>query len=232
MNYTVILLGAVVIILFYILFKYFSTSSKTMVAQTSLKGTNPAITITDKPGSARYAYGLWLYVNQWSTGKKVIFKRTIKNAVAPVAAKDFELSLEPDKPILKLSIPQDLITGTTCTPDITITSNFPIQKWTYIVVNVDGNFVDLYLDGKLVKSIKLLCTPTSPAESDNIELGTGFDALVADFKRWSTPLTPQDVWTNYMSGNGGNSLKKALSAYGMNVALIKDDVEQTKFAIF
>jgi hypothetical protein len=197
-----------------------------------------------------------LYVNQWSTGEKVIFKRIITNAVAAVtgvaavlaspgvtpvtgvtavaevAAKEFKLSLDKNTPILKLSIPQDLITGTTCTPDITITSNFPIQKWTYIVVNVDGNFVDLYLDGKLVKSIKLLCTPTSPAKSDNIELGTGFDALVADFKRWSTPLTPQDVWTNYMSGNGGNSLKKALSAYGMNVALIKDDVEQTKFALF
>ena len=223
MNYTVILLGAVVIILFYILFKYFSTSSKTIVAQTSLKGTNPAITITDKPGSARYAYGLWLYINQWSSGRKTIFSR-----VTDSSGNKQELYLDDSTPTLKWNIPQD---GTTCNKDIIITSNFPIQKWTCIVANVDGQFVDLYLDGKLVKSIKLNCIPVVPSSAD-ILLGSGFDALVADFKRWSSPLTPQDVWSNYMSGNGGNSLKKAMSSYGMNVTLVKDDVEQTKFALF
>jgi len=49
---------------------------------------------------------------------------------------------------------------------ILITNNYPIQKWCYIVISVDNNFIDCYLDGKLVLSQK---TYVSNSGSANVQ---------------------------------------------------------------
>jgi hypothetical protein len=45
-----------------------------------------------------------------------------------------------------------------------------------------------------------------------------FDAYLTGFKYESKALNPQQVWTNYMTGNGYSGGK-----YGVNVAITKDD---------
>ena len=44
------------------------------------------------------------------------------------------------------------------------------QKWTYITVSVDNSYVDSYLDGKLVKSIKIEGLQSSHTDA-NVYLG-------------------------------------------------------------
>jgi hypothetical protein len=108
------------------------------------------------------------------------------------------------------------------------------------------------MDGKLVKSKRFYTitnsgqttignmpkTPgdiTVPVFLGNSDLSvpfTSFDAYAAMFKRWTGPVDPQTAWSNYMEGNGGNSLSKTLSSYGINVAILKDNVVQSKFALF
>jgi hypothetical protein len=39
--------------------------------------------------------------------------------------------------------------------DIVVTNNFPIQKWVHIGIVIDNKIMDVYLDGKMVKSVKL-----------------------------------------------------------------------------
>jgi hypothetical protein len=48
--------------------------------------------------------------------------------------------------------------------DVIITDSFPIQKWTHITVSVDSQYCDMYVDGKLSKSIKYSSTPVQPQE--------------------------------------------------------------------
>ena len=93
------------------------------------------------------------------------------------------------------------------------------QKWTYITVSVDNSYVDSYLDGKLVKSIKIEGLQSSHTDA-NVYLGgkviTPSDIQVSNFLRWTNALTPQDVWNEFNKGNGGNWLKSAFSQYGLD----------------
>jgi hypothetical protein len=132
-----------------------------------------------------------------------------------------------------------------------ITNNFPLQRWVFICISADNQYFDCYLDGKLVKSQRMYVQspgsatgimPASPPDSSTpIYLGnsdtssvafTAFDAVVASFKRHTSPIDPQTAWTNYTAGNGNNSIMKALSPYGVNLNILKDNVQQSQITIW
>jgi len=219
MNYTLIILGIVVAILIYVLYLYFSDDSQQVTDYHNL--TDSAMVIQEKDlkqhSSTRYAYGIWVYVNSWSTSsEKIIFKRG-----------STETSTDSLKVSLGQQTPSLTVTLNTNTGDhnMLVTNNFPIQKWVYIVVSVDGNLVDTYLDGKLVKSQQFQGIPEVP--SGNLE-SNRFNAYVARFKRWSHPINPQTVYDEYMKGNGQGSM---IGAYGVDVSVLKDNIEQRKFSL-
>ena len=219
MNYTLIILGIVVAILIYVLYLYFSDDSQQVTDYHNL--TDSAMVIQEKDlkqhSSTRYAYGIWVYVNSWSTSsEKIIFKRG-----------STETSTDSLKVSLGQQTPSLTVTLNTNTGDhnMLVTNNFPIQKWVYIVVSVDGNLVDTYLDGKLVKSQQFQGIPEVP--SGNLE-SNKFNAYVARFKRWSHPINPQTVYDEYMKGNGQGSM---IGAYGVDVSVLKDNIEQRKFSL-
>lgn len=221
MNWSYIVLGVMIVILLYVLYlNYFATSQTKLSTQTTLNTTSlPGIAITDAPTSTRYAYGIWLYVNTWNnTNTKPIFSRPGQIAVY----------LDNSTPTLYCDISQNCIGTNSPTTKMAITQNFPIQKWTYVTVNVDNQFVDMYLDGKLVKSIQMSCTQTTPPDiTKQMFLGgtQPNDIFVALFHRWSTPLSPQDVWAQYMKGNGITNT--FMSKYGVRMTVSKDAVDQT-----
>ena len=227
MNYTTVILFVVIVILVYILYKYFTTSVSTLSTSASLKISNPEITKLTNPTATRYAYGIWVFVNTWDTSNtKTIFSR----------GKNIKVYLDTNTPTLYC----DMTLADESIQKITITTNFPIQKWTYITINVDGQFVDCYLDGKLVVSTKLngvAMTPRDSASSDApVVLGNtggGFDAFVAGFENWASPIGPQEVWNAYMAGSqSGASLSKLFGSYNVDISLLKNNVQQTKFSIF
>jgi hypothetical protein len=120
----------------------------------------------------------------------------LSDAAGAPGLTDIKLYIEATTPSLKFMINNN-------DKPILVTDNFPVQKWVNIVVNVDNKFVDFYLDGKLVKSVKLETQPSSPSATTAMSLGSGFDAAAAGFTRWANPVNPQDVWSNYLQGNGG-----------------------------
>ena len=229
MNWIAISLAILVVLLFYILYRFFLLKSTEMSASASLNATNPPITI-NKPGGLRYAYGIWIYVNSWdSTNEKTIFERE----------SNIRLYLDANSPILKCGI----TTGAATDPvvPVTITDNFPLQKWVYIVVSVDGQYIDTYLDGKLVKSARMVTTVSQVDyfpivdSSKLMILGSAnlWDAHVSKFTHWTEPIDPATVWSNYMSGNGqNNSLSNAVSSYGVDFTVLKDNVAQSNYRLF
>ena len=240
MNYLYVILGVVVIIILYILYQYLATSTSTLTNQTNLKKQITLPAITDNPNKNSYSYGLWLYINSVSgTGDKFIFT-TANNSSLPMPSTTSATGLPPldlyytttDGSVLAC----DILT-TDGVQSFKITTNFPIQKWVYIVINVqNGSFVDFYLDGKLIKSVQL---PKLQKNADVSQEGTvvtgqenGLDALIAGFTRTSAAVNPQDVWSSYLAGNGGNSLSKMFSSYEVQVDLIKDNVTQKSFMLF
>ncbi len=237
MNAVALILAIVVIILFYILYRFFMLKSTELTKTASLFDSNPSVPITNNPTSTRYTYGIWIYVNSWDAViEKTIFDR----------ANNIKLYFSDAAPVLKCDITMNA--GTTST--LEITDNFPIQKWVHIVTSVDNQYLDAYLDGKLVKSGRLYTaavaavagvadvaesTPKGPGDVDvkmAIGGGTKFDAYIAKFHHWSSPLDPQTVWSTYKEGNGQSSMGNYISSYGIDLSILKDNVEQSKYSIF
>jgi len=231
MNFTVIILGITVVILVYVLYLYMSPTYKMLSSGASLSVVNPPITSLVSPKNTSYAYGVWVYVNTWDSNiDKVIFSR----------AGNIALGLDATTPTLYVDV--TLSDDTTTNPSIqqvTITDNFPIQKWVHVIISVDNKFLDCYLDGKLVISHKIGTAaqmPKNPPDKNipiilggNSMFNTLFDANVSKFMRWDSPVNPQLAWDTYMSGNGSSS---SVSNFNANLSILKNNAAYSTFSLF
>lgn len=214
MNYTLIILGIILILVLYVLYR-FVYDRQTMVSNKQYLADNPpdkSFEDLANPESSRYSYNLWIYANTIS-GKETIF------------------SIDQTKFKLEITNTGNLEFNVPGSSNI-ITSNYPLQKWVCVSISVDNKIVDSYLDGKLVKSQKISDMDThTPNNNSLISFGTG-DIYIAEFERLPYPIDPQTAWDRYMAGNGGSYISNAFAAYGANLILTKDQVDMKKYALF
>ena len=171
------------------------------------------------PQATRYAYGIWVYVNTWNSNiYHTVFSR----------ANNMVVYLDKTTPTLICKV--TMSDGTT--QSLTITDNFPLQKWVFVTVSIDNTIADIYLDGKLVKSVQI--AQVNPDDSSNVIFGKEYkyDIYIADLKRYTEVQDPQSVWNTYMKGNGGSVVNKVGSSYAVNLSILKDDVEWNKFNLW
>jgi hypothetical protein len=229
MNWIAVALGIVIIILFYVLFTNFTSTSKTLISSTAnLMTQQPNITSINSPTSTRYAYGVWIYINTWNNNaNKYIFARS----------NNISLYLDKTSPTLYCDVKMNDNTSTT----LLITSNFPIQKWCQVIVSMDNQFADCYIDGKLVLSRKLDKLPLSPPDSSTpIVLGSNgstgsyvpLDISIMSFQRWTEPVDPQSAWASYMSKSNSGSVANVFTSYGINMNILQDNVVKNTFRLY
>ena len=218
-GYVVPLLGIAVVVLVYVLYLYTYGQTGSLATEVNLNATNPDVEVKASPQTTRFAVGTWIYINTWnSSATTPIITYKCGNGNTPI----FSLGLAQTKPILNLTFG----TGTTANT-IAIRDNFPLQKWTYVVFSVDNTVVDLYLDGKLVKSVQLNTAPTFTTGDAKITYSIA-DIMLAKVYRWTNPLAPNDVWNEYMKGNGQSW---SSTAYGVNLGLMQNGQETTRMRI-
>jgi hypothetical protein len=228
MDFIPILLGVVIIFLLYLLISFYRSSETVLTETANLSQTIPPIEITNSRGSSSYAYGIWIFVSNWDSNKtKTIFKR----------ANNLTVSLDNTSPKLRATFTMT----DDSEKDVIITDNMPLQKWVYITISVDGQYVDGYIDGKLVKSSRVISEvnsdvfiPKMPTSTAKMQLGDGdgFDASIARFKHWAHAVDPQTVWNSYLQGNGQGSWTSTLSDYGVDLSILRNNVETTRFSLF
>jgi len=121
------------------------------------------------------------------------------------------------------------------TADNEIMTNFPLQKWVCVMVSVDNKIVDLYIDGKLVRSQQLSEQPTATTDAFMIHFSNDANDVkgyLAKLERYAEPMDPGTAWSKYMEGNGGNYFSRLLSSYGARFTLTKDDLDMKQFTLF
>lgn len=224
MNVALIILIIVILVFALYIIYYVGFSSASLIDLSKATVTIPNKDITN-PTSTSFTYGLWLYVNNWTGGSKEIVKaettKKINGIVTPITR--IKIYLAENMPTLKVDIGNPNAETTPST--IVVTNNFPIQRWVYIVVSVEGSVVDCYLDGKLVKSQNLRHLPNTGGQY-SISYGL-FDAYMTLFSRIADPTDPQTVWNTYMAGNGFSpSIGPAI---GFKFQLTKDKKEIAKY---
>lgn len=252
MNSLIIILGIVIVFFIYLLFKYLTNTATTVSPSADFTKAVPSITGDSLTSATNlsYAYGIWLYVQNWDpNAKKTIFSRR----------DNIKLYLDDNSPTLKC----DIVLADNTKKTVTITTNFQLQKWVYIIISVDNQFVDCYLDGKLVISQQVMKlqqsgTPGTPgatntvigpkqpgtsadsqlylgnsdpsitsrftAGSPGVSVGSGWSANALLFTRWTTPVDPYTAWEWYMKGNGKSKFSSLFGSYGVNYSILKDNI--------
>jgi len=88
-------------------------------------------------------------------------------------------------------------------------NNFPLQRWVNLIVSLNNRTMDVYLDGKLVRT----CILPAPAKIDPdapviLTPGGGFKGWTSNTQYFSGPLNPQEAFNIYAAGPkcGGMSL--------------------------
>ena len=215
------------------------------------------------PNVSIYTIGFWIYINTFSNGinEFIAFGNTKDNTIKHINS-DFltgsypndenymttSLSNQPqnvctfsinnDKPIIyaNISTYKSNSQSEYYIESIPITTNLPIQTWTYVLVSVStnaGNYADCYLNGKLLVSQQLKFIPYnigSTASTTNKitntflfpNINTSNDITLTRISWIPYAIDPQTAWYYYNQGNGNPSGSGIMSSYHLDVNLTKD----------
>lgn len=216
MNSKLVLAVVIILLLLYVIFKALTTNYATLGTmqpsknETTLKGDTLPQTI-----KVNSAISIWFYVKEWVANSNIV--RFQKGTTTLMSVK-----LHANKNNIIITPRSDAV-GKTC--DI---ADFPLQKWVNLIVSFNGAAMDVYLDGKLIKS----CVVDRGSElntTDSIILGdTGKDfGFITNVKLKSSPVAPQEAWDIYSQGFGGSPWSDMLNKYKVKISFLVDNQEQT-----
>ena len=180
-------------------------------------------TLMDNKKPGPFTTSMWIYIEDWNQNygeQKSIFKRVDGTDVLQ------EIKLAENTNDLIIDIKGE---------DITTIQNINLQKWVNITVAVTHRNMDVYINGKLVRS-KVFDTPIifNENKDKNITIcedGIGFDGYISKVRYYPYFITPQKAWDIYREGFG-DVFASALNKYNMSVTFYEDAVEKKKYWVF
>ena len=112
--------------------------------------------------------------------------------------------------------------------------NVAIQKWVNIIVSFNNNTLDIYMNGKLVKTCHMPSPAEISADADVIINPTGntYSGQSSKFKFWNTPMDPQKAWYTYSDGFApGLGLASFFNKYRFKMSILENNIETTSVTI-
>ena len=111
-------------------------------------------------------------------------------------------------------------------------SNIPIQRWVNLTLSVYGRTMDLYIDGKLVRTCLL---PGIANINNNADIYVtpkgGFNGWTSNLQYYPNSLNPQEAWNIYAKGYGGGLLSNLFGSYQVEISLIENGTTQSSVTI-
>lgn len=257
MNIIIIILGIVVVLLSYYIYRLVTAPPSYInntylgQSQSNIPTINPSTISTSTSTNSSYTMGFWVFINTFSDaistastnryflsyGNDASGNEINKNVCA--------FSMDPHSPTMYAHVlVNDTNTDTpnsTTVQKITITDNFPIQTWTYVLVSVNTYYADCYVNGKLVVSSQLdsysvSVAPTKDDPTTSLTLtmfgNTNVDVYITKLFWIGNPIDPQTAWNYYNQGNGNATGSGVSSTYHLEVDLLKDSTVYQQWKIF
>lgn len=220
----IILLATILIVVIAYMISTAVSSTTSISKEVDMKDKTADISASSltRPDATRYSYNLWVYMDKpvLGTTPVPIFNRT----------NDLGLFINGSTSTLSLQLYRKNATTT-----YQITNNFPLQKWVFVTVSVDNSTIDMYLDGKLVKSVIDASDANShaPDGTSPITFGVLTGTYMTKFSRVLSPSDPQTAWGLYMEGSGSKrGLGNLANRYNVNLSLMKDNVLANSFSLW
>lgn len=205
---------------------WFFTKSKTLsnYSLASATTTYPAIKLSN-PASTNYSYSIWIYVSSWTItdSPKYIFTRCNDNGCFP------EVSLSPVENTLNVRISSNDSSG-----DDTLCQvpNIPLQAWTNLVISLNTKVLDIYVNGKLVKTCITTSIPSFNKDADVVLTpAPSFTGYTSRFVYYPNATGPEQAWSTYRAGPGGNLLMSFLNQYQIKLSFLNGTTEAASITI-
>ena len=248
-----IVITIVVIVLILMLLKYLFSDPNTLQnlqnGQTSsrIEASSLATNGTDVP-SSNFAYSVWFFINDWNYRygePKVIFGRMGGMSPSGQGSVDGLTGLDPCPAVVLGAVENNIAISLGCYPGAdqepttpggkTIVhtcgvANIPLQKWVNLIVNVYGRSMDVYVDGKLVRTCLLpgIASVNNNADIHVTPLG-GFDGWTSKLQYFPNAINPQDAWNIYTRGYA--SMSNMFNSYHLEVSLVENGTTQSSVTI-
>ena len=125
--------------------------------------------------------------------------------------------------------------------------NVSLQKWINITMSVYGNTVDLFLDGKLVRTCVMTSMPASLSSTDDLYIGGGYNmdsttniitgedgdlqGFISNVVYNADYFSPEQAWNIYSAGYSGAGMFNFLHSYKLNFSITNNNQVVSKFSI-
>lgn len=239
-----IILFVIIIVLLIIVIRYVMKDVNTLTNLTSGQ-TMQIIKPSDLASSSsagntsNFTYSIWFFVDDWNYRygeTKVIFGRMTTGTGQKEPCPSVVLGPIQNNIIVSLAVypglddtPED---GTNYIVHTCGIANVPIQRWCNFFMSVYGRTLDLYLDGKLVRT----CVLPGVAKIDSsapiyITPMGGFSGWTSRLQYWQDASNPQKAWDIYKAGYGGSLLGSIFGKYTIKVSLMQGDTEDSSYTI-
>jgi hypothetical protein len=178
------------------------------------------------------SYTIWTFVSNWNYRygqEKIIFKKQTDDTDP-----DIIVALGALTNNIQIRIKSNKTETITNNQGNSVTSpiyricdviNIPLQSWVCIAIVINNKFLDVYMNGKLVKTCPLYDND-STYNINNMSPVTltpngGFSGNTAKFNYYNYDLSPQDIWNIYKSGYKESSIFS--SNYDIDLIIKKDN---------
>lgn len=253
MNALTIVITIIIVVLIFMLLRYIFTDPYTLQniqdgkSSSTISSTSLATNGTGVP-STNFAYSIWFYVNDWNYRygePKVIFGRMGAKSGATGGSISGISGLDPCPAVVLDAVENNVSISLGCYPGIdqqpttqggnTVVhtcsvSNVPIQKWVNLVLSVYGRTMDIYIDGKLVRTCLLPGIASVNNKADvYVTPGGGFNGWTSNLQYYPNSLNPQEAWNIY--SRGYSQWSNMFNAYKLQVSLVQNGTTQSSVTI-
>lgn len=217
-----IIIGIVIVIVLYLVYNYFKTENDKVlfsvrdgrVLKTIQADSLPQMKTVD------YTYSIWFYINDWNYRygePKVLFGR-VNDENNPSPSVTFSPSINN----LNVSLASYADNGKSEVSHC-IVENIPIQRWTNLIISLNNRALDIYIDGKLVKTCMLPGVPKVNVKQPLLVTPDGgFAGSTSYLRVIGGSINPTEAYNIYKEGYGGSGL---MDQYKVKMSLYKDDRE-------
>ena len=228
MNLLTVFIFVLIIVLIYAVYKLLT---KTTTTVSGFSDASKQLVVPSQKSNANYS--VWIYVDAWNNTaganqyKKNILTRTGTSGGSTIPVYLLHLDNANNWLHLRIALNTATVSYQTCT-----IKNIKLQKWVNITMSIYGNTVDLYLDGKLVKTCVLTAMPVAPSTDLYVggsmtttgALGDGdLVGYISNVLYKHDYFTPEDAWDIYSAGYGGAGMFDFANRYKLNFSITKEN---------
>jgi hypothetical protein len=221
MNSKLVLAIVIILLLLYVIFKALTTTYTTLGTMQKW-GNKTTLQKSNLPSSfkANSAISIWFYIKKWIPGANILSFH--KDGSGGPSSAIFKTQLKANTNTIQI-FPRS---GTSDTQYDCEIAEFPLQKWVNLIISFNGTAMDVYVDGKLVKSC-VVNQGSSLQETQSIVLGDDADVgFITNVKLKAASIAPQEAWDIYSQGFGGSPWSDLLNKYKVKLSFIVDNQEQ------